>query len=129
MQYHYTAETLKAAIKALEIRQEEDEKRLRAELFNTYENLKPVNIIKNIVRDIANTDSLKHDIINTFTSLVTGFISKKIIIGRSNNPIIRLAGMGIQLGITTLISTKFNAIKDSVLQLFSRIQEKRSEVN
>jgi hypothetical protein len=127
MQYHYTADTLKEAIKALEVRQEEDEKQLRAELFNVYENLKPINIIKNIVRDAANTDSLKHDIINTVTSLVSGFISKKIIIGRSNNPLVRLAGMGVQLGVTTLISAKYHDLKYRIWQFFSSIKENENE--
>jgi hypothetical protein len=80
-----------------------------------------------MVRDAASTDSLKHDIINTVTSLITGFISKKIIIGRSNNPLVRLAGMGIQLGMTTLVSAKYNAIKYKLWQFFGGIKENTNE--
>lgn len=127
MEIEYTAESLKEAIKALEIRQVEEEKQLRAEFLNVYENLKPINILKNIVRDVSNTDSLKHDVSSTMASLMSGFISKKLIIGRSKNPFVKLLGVGIQFGMTTLVSKNYNIIKDYVANFINLIQEKRDE--
>jgi hypothetical protein len=120
----YTAESLKETILALEIRQAVEEKQLRAELFNVYENLKPINILKNIARDAASNESLKIDFTNTLASLFSGFISRKIIIGKSKNPFLRLIGVGIQLGMTTLVSKNYGVIKDFVANFISNIQEK-----
>jgi len=127
MQTQYTAETLQEAIKALEIRQAEEEKHLRAQFINVYENLKPINILKNMVKDIATNDSLKYDVTNAVTSLMSGFISKKIIIGRSKNPFLKLLGLGIQFGMTTLVSSKYNFIKDYIANFVNLIQERRDE--
>lgn len=126
MQNQYTSETLKEAINALEVRQKEEEKLLQLQLINVYENLKPINIIKNLVNDVATTDNIKHDIINTFASLMSGFISKKIVVGKSKNPFLKLIGLGIQLGMTTLVSKNYDVIKDIFAQLVDRIQEKKA---
>ncbi len=125
MPTEYTAESLKEAIKLLEIKQVESEKQLRFQLINVYENLKPINILKNIARDAANDDNLKHDAANTVASLMSGFISKKIIVGKSRNPFLKLIGIGVQLGMTTLVSKNYNIIKDRILNYINQIQERR----
>ncbi|MBK6285923.1 MAG: hypothetical protein IPF54_27465 [Draconibacterium sp.] len=129
MPIEYTSESLKEAIKALEIKQVENEKELRLQLLNVYENLKPINILKNIARDVANTDSLKNDVTNTLASLVSGFISKKIIVGKSKNPFLKLIGVGIQLGMTTLVSKNYDIIKSYIVNFINLIQEKKDEEN
>lgn len=129
MPIEYTSESLKEAIKALEIKQVENEKQLRLQLLNVYENLKPINILKNIARDVANTDSLKNDVTNTLASLVSGFISKKIIVGKSKNPFLKLIGIGIQLGMTTLVSKNYDIIKSYIVNFINLIQEKKDEEN
>ena len=129
MPIEYTSESLKEAIKALEIKQVENEKELRLQLLNVYENLKPINILKNIARDVANTDSLKNDVTNTLASLVSGFISKKIIVGKSKNPFLKLIGVGIKLGMTTLVSKNYDIIKSYIVNFINLIQEKKDEEN
>lgn len=124
MHTQFTEKTLKEAIQALEIRKLEEETHLRAQFLNVYENLKPINILKSMAKDVASSDSLKNDVANTVTSLMTGFISKKIIIGRSKNPFLRLLGLGIQFGMTTLVSSKYNVIKDYIANFVNLIQER-----
>ncbi len=121
----YTAESLKEAIKLLEIKHVESEKQLKLQLFDVYENLKPINILKNIVIDATSNDSLKNDITNTLASLVTGFVSKKIIIGKSKNPLLKLIGVGIQFGMTTLVSKNYDIIKDLIVNYINQIKERR----
>ena len=125
MSTEYTVESLKEAIKLLEIKQAESEKQLRIELINVYENLKPINILKNLARDAVNSESLKLDAANTIASLVSGFISKKIIVGKSKNPFLKLIGIGIQFGMTTLVSKNYNTIRDYVSNYINQILEKK----
>ncbi len=129
MPTEYTAESLKEAIKLLEIKHVESEKQLRVEFNNVYENLKPINIIKNIVRDAVSNESLKHDVANTLASLMSGFISKKLIVGKSKNPFLKLIGIGIQFGMTTLVSKNYNIIKDYIVNYIDQIQERRDTVD
>ncbi|HPE77536.1 MAG TPA: hypothetical protein PLC80_15695 [Draconibacterium sp.] len=127
MPVEYTSESLKEAIKTLEIKQVENEKELRLQLLNVYENLKPINILKNIARDVVTTDSLKNDITNTMTSVISGFITKKIIVGKSKNPFLKLIGVAIQFGMTTLVSKNYDIIKNYIANFINLIQEKAEE--
>lgn len=124
MKNKYTQESLREAIRVLEIRQAEEKEILREQLINVYENLKPINIIKGIFRDIANTRNLENDLFSNIASLISGFISKKLLVGKSNNPMLKILGTGIQLGMTAFISRNYEQIKDSILQFFTRGQEK-----
>jgi hypothetical protein len=125
MSKEFTAESLKEAIQLLEIKQAESEKQLRIELLNVYENLKPINILKNIARDAASSETLKHDAANTMASLMSGFISKKIIVGKSKNPFLKLIGIGVQLGMTTLVSKNYKIIKDYVSNYINQFLENK----
>lgn len=125
MSKEFTAESLKEAIKLLEIKQAESEKQLRFELLNVYENLKPINILKNIARDAASSETLKHDAANTMASLMSGFITKKLIIGKSKNPFLKLLGIGVQFGMTALVSKNYNIIKDYVSNYLNQVLENK----
>jgi hypothetical protein len=127
MENQYTAESLKEAIKVLEIKQAEEGQLLKEQLLITYENLKPINILKNIVKDFYSTDNYKQDFLEIVAGMTSGFISKKIIIGKSKNPILKLVGLAIQFGMTTLVSKKYNLIKESIVHFINRFSEKKEE--
>jgi hypothetical protein len=127
MEKQYTVETLKEEIIALEIKQAEEGQLLKEQLLITYENLKPINILKNIVKDFYSADDYKQDFLEIVAGMTSGFISKKIIIGRSKNPVLKLIGLAVQFGMTTLVSKKYYAIKDSIVHLIKRFLEKKEE--
>lgn len=127
MENQYTVETLKEVIKELEIKQVEEGQLLKEQLLITYENLKPINILKNIVQDFSASENFKQDFFDTVAGMTSGFITKKIIVGRSKNPMLKLIGFAIQFGMTTLVSNKFNAIKDSIAHFINRFVEKKEE--
>ena len=128
MENQYTAETLKEAIKELEIKQAEEGQLLKKQLLITYENLKPINILRNLVKDFSSSDNYKQDFLEIVAGMTSGFITKKIVVGRSKNPILKLMGLAIQFGMTTLVSNKFNTIKNSIVHFLSRfVKEKELE--
>jgi hypothetical protein len=127
MENQYTAETLKEAIKKLEIKQAEEGQLVKEQLLLTYENLKPVNILKNIVKDVYSSENYMQDFVEIIAGMTSGFITKKIVVGSSKNPLLKLVGLAIQFGITTLVSKKFIVIKESVTQLISQFLEGREQ--
>jgi hypothetical protein len=127
MEKQYTVETLKEEIIALEIKQAEEGQLLKEQLLITYENLKPINILKNIVKDFYSADDYKQDFLEIVAGMTSGFISKKIIIGRSKNPVLKLIGLAVQFGMTTLVSKKYNLIKESIVHFINRFSEKKEE--
>jgi len=116
METHYTVESLRQKINELELRQAEEGKILKAQLEVTYEYLKPVNILKSVVKDIVSADSLKDDFINTAASYTSGLLTKKLIVGKSQNPLLKIVGLGIQFGITALVTKNYSTIKDVFAQ-------------
>lgn len=127
MENQYTAESLKVAIKALEIKQVEEGQLVKEQLLITYENLKPINILRNIVKDVYSTENYTQDFVEIVAGMTSGFVTKKIIIGRSKNPMLKLVGLAIQFGMTTLVSKKYTAIKDSLLQFVNRFLKDREQ--
>lgn len=127
MENQYTAETLKEAIKKLEIKQAEEGQLVKEQLLFTYENLKPVNILRNIAKDVYSSENYTQDFVEIIAGMTSGFITKKLVVGSSKNPVLKLVGLAIQFGITTLVSKKFSVIKDSVIQLISKFLEEREQ--
>jgi hypothetical protein len=116
MENQYTIESLREKIKELEIKQEAEGKVLKAQLKVTYEYLKPSNILKSVVKDIVSSDTLKDDFINTAASYTSGLLTKKLIVGKSQNPLLKIIGLGIQFGITAIVNKNYDSIKDVFTQ-------------
>lgn len=123
----YTVESLREKIKELQIRQADEGKILKAQLATTYDNLKPINIVKSIVNDVFESKTLREEFVNTTAGYLTGLITKKLIVGTSKNPVLKLFGLGIQLAMTTLMSKNYAAVKEILAQLagsvFTKMQE------
>jgi len=127
MENQYTRESLKEQIKLLEIRQAVEGTLVKEQLIITYESLKPSNILKNVVKEFYSSETLKDELISTAISVASGFITKKIVVGKSNNQVLKLVGLAIQLGMTTLISSKFEAFKDAAVQFIDRFMAEKLE--
>ncbi|KAF0237456.1 MAG: hypothetical protein FD181_2022 [Prolixibacteraceae bacterium] len=127
MEKKYTKESLQETIKALEIKQAEKGQLLKRELLNTYENIKSINIFRNIIKEFYSTDKYKQDFVEIIAGLTTGFLTKKIVVGKSKNPLLKIVGLAIQFGITTLVSKKYNTLKDSVIQIISRFLDEKED--
>ncbi len=67
-------------------------KALKAHFRETYESLKPINILKSTFKKAATSPSLKSELANTAIGMTTGFLAKKLFGGDSNNPIKKLVG-------------------------------------
>jgi hypothetical protein len=116
MEKQFTIESLREQIRVLEIKQEAEGKVLKAQLKTTYEFFKPSNILKSIIQDVVTSDSLKHDFINTAASYTSGLLTKRLIVGKSQNPLLKIIGLGIQFGITALVNKNYSSIKDVFTQ-------------
>lgn len=102
---------LKKAIQLLEMEQAITRQLLIDQFLLTYESLKPVNILKNTLKDISSSPYLIENIIGTALGLGTGYLSKKIIVGASGNIIRKIFGSVLQFGVTNLVAKHPDAIK------------------
>ena len=114
---------LKNAIQLLEVEHVEKGQLLKEQFFITYESLKPVNLLRRTVNDIASSPYLIDNILGSAMGLVSGFVSKKIFIGASGNKLRKLLGHVLQLGVTNFVALHPGAIKTigwSFIQHFTR---------
>lgn len=120
-----TIEELNEAIQLLEIKHKLAEKLLKEQLKSTVENLKPVNLIKTTLRNLTTSPSLKDNLLDTTISLLAGFLSKKIIVGNTHNPIKQILGTVLQMGVTNAVSRNTSDIKSSVLNIIKNFITKK----
>lgn len=114
---------LKDAIQLLEIEQGIKGQLLKEQFFLIYENLKPVNIIKNTLKEISSSPYLLDNIPGTAMGLLSGFVSKKLFVGASGNIIRKLIGSFVQFGVTNVVAQNSDIIKSvgqALLQHFFR---------
>lgn len=102
---------IKERIAFLEKRQSQQIILLKEQAFITFESLKPINFLKDTVKDFTSQSELKEEIFDGIAGVTTGFLSKKLIVGTTNNPVKKLVGTLFQVGITALIAKKSSKIK------------------
>ena len=112
---------LKNAIQQLEIEQSIKGQRLKEQFFITYESLRPINILRNTLREAFSSSSLVENFSGTAFGAASGFLIKKIFVGRSGSALRKLFGAVVQFGISKIISQNSDYIKaagQSLLQHF-----------
>ena len=95
---------LRAAITALEYRQVTEGKLLKTEFNLAYESIKPINLIRNTIKEINRSSELKADLITLAVGVGVGYLSKMLFKRVSNEPLKRLLGTTLLFGVTKLIS-------------------------
>lgn len=118
---------LKNAIQVLEVEQSIKEQQLKEQLFLTYESLRPINLIRNTLKEIFSTTSLSENLSGTAMGMTSGFLLKKIFIGRSGNIFRKLFGSILQFGIAKIIAQNSELIKSAGHTLFQYFLTKKNE--
>ena len=105
---------LQEKIKSLEQKQAQELTLLREQFYITYESIKPVNIFKKAVQDIIGSSEIKNDIISNIIGLATGFISKKIVVGSSNNPFKKVLGTILEYIVANFVTRKAESFTENI---------------
>lgn len=118
-------EELKNAIQFLEFEHSVKKQLLREQVYLTYESLKPINLLKSILQEISSSQNTIDNILGTTVGLASGYISKKIIVGRSANTIRKLVGSLLQFGVTTIVAQHPDMIKSISQFIFQHFLRKK----
>lgn len=101
-----TGEELKAKIAELEKQKDIEEAAIKYEFKETYETYKPANILKNTLSEVSASPTFKHNLLNVALGLGAGYLSKKLVVGRSAGLLKRVVGTALQFGVTSLVAKK-----------------------
>ena len=84
---------------------------LKEQLLATYQSLKPLNILKNTLKDAVTSPGIIGDILGTTVGLATGYLSKKVMVGTSHNMFRKIIGSILQFGVTNVVARHPDDIK------------------
>lgn len=115
---------LKESIFLLEIKKANEARLLKEQFMTTYESIKPVNLIKNSISELITSPALKEGLLNTTLSLAAGYLSKRVVVGSTHNPLKQLLGTFLQMGVTNIVSKNTDGIKSSVMSLINNFLSK-----
>lgn len=119
---------LKNAIQILEFEQTFKEQQLKEQLQITYESLKPVNLIRSALQEVTSLPYLTDNILGATVGLASGYLTKKIAVGRSGNIIRKLFGIMLQFGVTNLVAQNPETIKSIGRSIYKYLVHKK-EIN
>jgi hypothetical protein len=120
-----TVEELKNTIQLLELEQSERGGLLKEQLFQTYDSLRFINLLKSALKQKKGSHSDIADLAGMAIGLVSGYISKKIFIGTSSNAFRKLMGSVIQLSVISFVSRHPSGIKSIGHFLLNQILNRR----
>jgi hypothetical protein len=118
---------LKNAIQVLEVQQRIKGHELKEQISLIYESLKPVNLIRNTLKDLFSSQYTTENISGAAMGAVSGLILKNILIGKSGNAFKRLLGSILQMGISKIISQNSEIIKSFIQSVFQYFFHKKNE--
>ena len=120
-------DSLKESIRLLEIRQAEEGQALKEQFKITYESLKPVNLIKSSISELTSSAEIKNGLFETIVSIVTGYLTKKMMVGSKSNPFMKIMGAVLQFGVTSLVAKNAESIRNYIKDLIDRFMHPDDE--
>ena len=112
---------LKAAIISLEHESLTLETAIAGDFHNITESLRPSNILKKVIGGVKSDEDLQTTLMDSVIGLVAGFLTKKIVVGKSKNIFTNAIGNIIELIITSVVAKNSDSIKHLVSSLFKKI--------
>ena len=120
-------EALQESIRLLEIRQAEEGEQLKVQFKGTYESLKLVNLVKSSLKDLTESIEIKNNLFESIVSIVTGYLTKKLMVSSSSNPFKKILGALIQLGVTNLVAKNAETIRIFITEFIDRLLHPKEE--
>jgi hypothetical protein len=125
MQKISSVEELRNAIQLLEAEKSVKGELLKKQVMITYESLRPVNLIKNTLKDLFSSSFRGENISGIAAGITGGYLLKNIFVGRSGNPFKKILGSFIQYGLTNIIAQNSQLIRSFADGIFRLFSEKR----
>jgi hypothetical protein len=117
---------LTGEIEILENRQRTEYNELKSQFDFTIATLSPTNFLKSTLQDAIATPELQNSIVDSAIGMATGYISKKVLIGSTHNPIKKLFGSIFQLIVTNYVSKHSDSIKYASEMVLDKVFHKKN---
>ena len=119
-------EILNELINIQEMRYANDLAKLKNQFDVAYESVKPINLVKNLFQEVTASPEIKNNLLNNIIGFGTGYISKKLLLGATHNPIKKVLGTLFELAVANTVSKNSEGIKTIGGNLFSKFFNKNN---
>jgi hypothetical protein len=119
-----THTVLRERILELERKRFEEGKFMKQQFHLAYESIKPINLIKNTFREVAASQDLRDNLLNTSVGLAAGYASKTLFEDASRSPFKKLMGTVLLFGITNIVARHPKAIKSLGMMVLNVMRQK-----
>jgi len=113
---------LKAYIQLKKIENVEAGQKLKNDFFLTYESFKPLNIIKNTLKQVFKSEDIQSDIISSGISLAANYASSMLAENNKPKPVKNLLSNLSQMALTAIANNPetFKSIGSQIIDLIFR---------
>lgn len=120
-------DNLNETIDYLRIKQETDLKQLTEQFYDTYESLKPINLINSTLEEVSRSPEIKQNALKGLLGLAISYFAKKIIFGTSQKLLRKNMPMLLQMTAAIVVlknSDKIVVGAENILQYIFQYRDK-----
>ena len=104
-------DALNELILVQEMKYANDLEQLKEQFHIAYESVKPINLVKNLFHEVTASPEIKNDLLSNVIGFGTGFLSKKLLLGSTHNPIKKVFGTLFEFAVANSVSKHTDGIK------------------
>jgi hypothetical protein len=104
-------DALNELILAEELKHANDLAQLKIQFHVAYESIKPLNLVKNLFHEVTASPEIRNDLLSNVIGFSTGFLSKKLLLGSTHNPIKKVFGTLFEFAVANTVSKHSDSIK------------------
>ena len=127
MQKITNATDLKMAILQLEDKQAAEWPLLKNQFHATYEGFKLINILKSTFKEGVSSPDLVTNTLKAAVGLATGFVTKKLLVGKTINPFKKILGIIVEMVVAKNVAENADSIKSIGSIFFKKFGNKKIE--
>jgi len=118
---------LKQVILLLEEELDEQKQLLTKHVSTLYDSFRPVNVVKDVFNEVVRSEEFRSNILTATIGISTGYVTKKLLFKKSNNPLKALTGNLLQYGIANMIVNPSRVLKTIFLPLLALISVRKEK--
>jgi hypothetical protein len=122
-----SSQQLKQAIVEREIKCARERMELKRQFDLVRESFRPVNLLKDSFKSVISSPGLKENVLTTIISLGAGYLAKKVVVGSTINPLKKLAGILLQMGVAKTVADHKDGLKSIGKNLWEHIVQKKKQ--
>ncbi len=120
-------EKLHESIRQLEIQQAREGEELKAQFKATYESLKLVNLVKSSLKEVTESVEIKNSLFESIISVVSGYVSRKLMVSKKSNPFAKIVALVVQMGVTKLVANNAEVIREYITQMIDKFLHPKAD--